>query len=391
MAGRSPIRKLLNIRSTSFLVVVALATGLVAPANGQSEQGPSLPSSRLDPASTARAIYPLGWFDSLTTPHLLPSMRSSGMNVVLPYTGESPGNLRGYLDRAQREGLKVYAEIDPALLLPPNPVLVRAFVELHRQHPAVHGWLLADEPTVGDKYRMLTPQLAEVLYQQIKSADPTRPVAIVFGVTENARPWVDAMDVLMYDDYVADAGTKEFRGLRGWLERLRERAQIAAPLEGYIPVLQAFGHDPRTGNPFMKKRLPTAKELRYITYAAIQHDSTGIMFWVHYRSRQHWIDRTLTPLSKEISPALRSMANGPVRGVSVSGGALRSTLFRDTRTNTQYLVVVHHGLGTVNAQVDLDPALRVVRAATSSRVLDVLGGRFADTFGPYAARLYRLT
>ena len=335
-------------------------------------------------------FFPMGWFDQIKTPSRLPGMRSAGMNSVLPYTETAAGSVRSYLDRARSYGLKVFVEIDRSLLMPPNPVLIKRFVEQHRGHSAVQGWLLADEPTIKPEYRAFTPDIAKLLYKQIKGADPKRPVAIVFGVSEDPRPFLPAMDVFMYDDYVADYGTPEFRGLWGWRNRLIQRGTWARSLNGYIPVLQGFGQD-INGKPHIGKRLPTSKEMRYISYTAVQYNATGLLFWVRYRSRTDWVTKVLTPISKEMAPALRAIGAGPISGVKVSGSAMRTTLFRDPSSRALYLVAVHHGLGNAKATITFSSSLNVDKATQSSGTTTVSSNKLVSTFGPYAARLYRLS
>jgi hypothetical protein len=390
--GRCAIRKLFDIRSTAFLLALAsvvLAAASAGVGNRVPDAGLPVADSRLA-VTRGRTFYPMGWWDHLNSPDRLAGMHSESMNTVMPYAG-SNGNVRAYLDQARRQGMKVFVQIDPLALVPPNPVLVRQFVDTYRKHPAVYGWLLADEPTLHVKYTAFTPDTAKMLYKQIKSVDPRHPVGIAFGVTEDPRPFVNSMDVLLYDDYVQDKGKPEFFGLWRWRKRLQERAAMARKLDGYMPILQGFGED-ANGKHFLDKRLPTTKELRYITFTSIQNDATGLFFWVRYRSRKDWIDRVLTPLVKEIVPARRALAAGPISGTRVlKGTALRSTLFRDARSGARYLVVVHNEAGTTRAEIKIDPKLKVDRASAKDGSVDISNGKLVAGFGSYAARLYRLS
>ncbi|MEX2539874.1 MAG: hypothetical protein WD646_14600 [Actinomycetota bacterium] len=331
----------------------------------------------------------MGWFDHLKAPDRLPGMRSAGMNNVMPYTGMAE-DVRPYLDRALRAGVKVFVEIDRLLLVAPDPTVVSLFIENYRHHPAVYGWLLMDEPTIDPDFRAVTPSMAKTIYRRIKAVDPKHPVGIVFGVKEDPRPWRPAMDVMLFDDYVQSSKVHEFWGLDRWRARLINRASIASSLRGYMPVLQAYGQDAQ-GRPQREKRLPTSREIRYMVYTAVQNKATGLFFWNRNMSLKGWIDKVMTPVSKEIAPALRAIAGGPVRGSSTSERRVRSTVFRDSRTKALYLVVVHNGGGTRKAQIKIDPKLGVSRARRASHgAFYMSGGKFVDKFGPYGARLYRL-
>jgi hypothetical protein len=92
-----------------------------------------------------------------------------------------------------------------------------------------------------------------------------------------------------------------------------------------------------------------------------------------------------------MAPALRAIAGGRIRGSSTSDRRVRSTLFRDSRTKALYLVVAHHGSGTLKVRIKIDPKLKVSRARRGSHGAFYLsGGKFVDKFGSYGARLYRL-
>lgn len=316
-------------------------------------------------------------------------MKSAGMNVIMPYT--HGGDPKPYLDRAHKAGMKVFVEIDRGLLILPIPSLVAMWVQNFKDHPAVYGWLLMDEPTIDPDYAFMSPSSANSVYQAIKSVDQKHPVGIVFGVKENPRPWLGAMDVLLFDDYVASVKVPELWGLNYWRNRLHDRAKIASGLKGYFPVLQAFGPD-SSGRPQEEKRLPTIRELRYQVYTAVQQDFvTGLMFFMRQKSRKSWVDKVLTPISKEISPALRAIARGTIGGTSTTEKRVTSAMFRDPKTNALYLVAVHHGGGSRKVDIKIDPKFGMTRARSGRSTWYLNSGRFfTDTLPAYGAKLYSL-
>lgn len=378
------LRKLFDIGTTACAVAIALALLVGA----QPTATVRLPATEARTVAS-RPFYPLGWFDRVDAPGNLVSMRSEGMNAVVPYNELGGATLRSYLDQAQSHGLKVFVEIDRVAVGTATAALVQTFVMMYRAHPAVAGWLLADEPTIDPAFRSLTPAKAAALYRTIKGVDH-KPVAIVFGVHENPRPWLGAMDVLMYDDYVTDQGQKEFYNLKGWLQRLQDRGRMAAKLDGYMPLIQSYGPD-AAGRPQETKRLPTRRELRYLTFTAMQYRATGIWFWARYRSRPAWIQKTLTPLSREISPAIGALRARPVSGASGSG-TTKTALFRDPRSGARYLVVVNHSPRSMRATINVARSLGMRKATSKTGgSYDISDGSFVRTFSQYEAQMYRLT
>lgn len=360
-------------RFCAFALVVALVA-IAAPATA----GPVPSAPRLSP-------FPLGWYDSVEYPERLAHFAQEGTDMVVAY------NLEGidptsYLDRALLSGVTVMLMIDRASAAKPNLTRVRAYVKRFKSHPALYGWHIADEPTIG-RWR-ISPESARKVYRTIRSVDPDHPVGIVFGKTENARPFIGAMDVMMFDDYPCVAKRPEFSALPKWWERLKDRAAIGRRVGGYIPVLQGFGEDER-GKPQIQKRLPTAAETRYMAFASIVAGANGIAYWTRYRTRSEWVRSTLVPVLSELRQLRPAVERGAVRGVHVAASSVTASLFNDPGDGSLVLIAVHHGRNNVVA------GLSVGSAASGGRAFEVRNGVMTpadpakDVFGPYEVRVYR--
>jgi hypothetical protein len=288
------------------------------------------------------------------------------MTLVLPYG--IARNLRGYLDAAHKQGLKVVVELDRRAVASGDTRAIARWVDASKRHPAVYAWYLADEPMLARPF--VSPIAARRAYLEIKARDPGHPVAIAFGIKEDAMPYRDAMDVMMYDDYPCTAHRKEFTGFRRWWERIRQRASVASGEDGFIPILQAFGED-RHGIPQYTKRLPTARELRYMAFASLQSGATGLLFWVRYRSRRGWVDSTLVPIVREIRKVGQAMGDvGSRRAARHEPDGVLVTSFHDARTGEPITVAVNHSDKPVNASYDVE------------------GRRVGEHLRPYEVRVY---
>lgn len=357
-----------------FAVVLAVA---MLPMGSPATAEP-LPHVRL-------SSFPLGWYDAVDFPESLMQFPREGIDTVVPY---NLNNLdpKPYLDSAYLSGVGVMLMIDRAWVMKPDLRRVRSFVSRFRSHPALYGWHLADEPTIG-KHRVSAGN-AKKVYQAIRSVDREHPVGIVFGIYEDARPFVDAMDVMLFDDYPCVVNRAEFSGLPRWWERLNDRAAIGRQVGGYIPVMQGFGEDAR-GKHFLQKRLPTAAEARYMAFASIVAGADGLVYWTRYRTRMDWVRSVLNPLVSELRQLRPAFERGPVPSVKVAARSVTASLFRHP-DGSLVLIAVHHGPGKVVAGLSVSSAIAGGRAIEVRNGSARLADPAKDVFGPYEVRVYRL-
>lgn len=328
--------------------------------------------------------FPLGWYDSVKRPERLPQFSQEGIDAVVPYNVDNIDE-RAYLDAALVTGVRVMLMIDRTLVMKEDLAKIRAFVARFKSHPAVSGWHLVDEPTIGPD--LVSPESARKAYKAIRAEDPTHPVAIVFGIYEDARPFVGAMDVLMFDAYPCVAGRPEFSNLPKWWTRIKDRADIARRVGAYIPVLQGFGED-QYDRHFLGKRLPTAAESRYMAFASIAAGADGLVWWTRYRSRLEWVKSVLDPLVAELRQLRPAIERGRLPGVTVTAQSVTASLYSDPGDGSLILIAVHHGPGDVVAglRVSDSHAQAVEMRNGHARLADPA----TDVFGPYEVKVYRL-
>ncbi|MGH2758089.1 MAG: hypothetical protein ACRDKJ_00835 [Actinomycetota bacterium] len=333
------------------------------------------------PTGARVSSFPLGWYDAIRRPERLSQFGQEGIDLAVPYNrdGVDPTS---YLDSALVSGVGVMLMIDRALAAKPDLARVRSYVARFKSHPALSGWHLADEPTI---YReRISPENARKVYRTIRSVDPDHPVAIVFGVSEDARPFIGAMDIMMLDDFVCVAKRPEFSTLPLWWKHLTDRAAIGRRVGGFIPVIQGFG------GPFLGKRLPTPAETRYMAFASIVAGATGIVYWTRYRARSEWVRSVLSPVLTELRQLRPAFERQAIPGVRVAAPSVTASLFREPGDGSLILIAVHHGSGNVVA------GLSVRSAALGGRAFEMRNGQARpadlekDVFGPYEVRVYRL-
>ena len=238
------------------------------------------------------------------------------------------------------------------------PAGIAAFAEALGR-PSLIGWYLFDEPdrTAGMRHETIFQA-----YRALKLADPKRPVFLALVTGASISEYADACDEIWYDYYPIAHGSREFAPLRG--QKYRKRLQQITDLirskhrEPWL-ILQGYGED-RDGEPQYGRRLPTSGEMRYMLYTALLQRPSGILFWTHYRAREDWISRVLTPLVREVRrivPDDLQAFDQPT--ISSSNGALQLSVIGST-AGGRFLVAVYHGERTTRITMRSENELAAV-------------------------------
>jgi hypothetical protein len=370
--------------SVALLLVAAIAFGVIARPSREE-------ASRTDVLGETAAQridmgFPVGWYDSLARKSALPQIALEGMDAVMPYYTRW-SDVGPYLDAAAAADVRVFFEFPRDIVRNVDTATIASIVSSLSSDETVAGWYLADEPTINEQLGPLSAASAATLYDTIKANDPDRPVAIAFTTGETAASYAAAMDVMMFDDYPCADGTAEFSTLRGWTSRLDAAAAAGANEGGFVPVIQAYGGA-------FNNRLPTAREERYMAYAAVQRGATGLFFWTHYRTDPAWVETALVPITRELRKLQPALAAGAKSGLTLTDHReVRTTVFRDPTTNAVYLIVTHNGDGTVRPRITFTGGLARARAVAilgSGRARAVTNRRFTTALGSYGVRVFRV-
>lgn len=201
---------------------------------------------------------------------------------------------------------------------------IAAYVALLKDHPALLGYYIADEPDGQGT----DPAWIKDTYDLLKVLDPYHPVTLVLNCMENPvysiGDYVDFAEVIMADPY--PIGLRNMVGCdtcEGSVTDVATRADTyMADLNGLKPlwmIPQAFGGEQHWD------RQPNARELRAMTYFAVIGGATGIQQFVlgallpeynqgiHWEPKSHmWAEaRQLALEIAQVSPALLSTDQPP--------------------------------------------------------------------------------
>lgn len=249
---------------------------------------------------TSGDIFPLGLY-CVEDPLDFPEIAAAGFNLVQPWRFEGGYDERypatveaalAYLDAAQEQGLRVFMSLPLydeqssyySRFVDPDGrrrgfAAIRERVSRLRDHPALFGWYLFDEP--DHPLAPVDPADLRRGYDEIKLADPAHPVGIASGIVlDESYPYFDCFDLFLPDPLeVPFCPPAAMLGpnLEAALRELRPRGKQVIQ---YVQIYN-IGKDLRcmAGReelaPFA--RYPTLEEIRFMSYFALLRGARGVI------------------------------------------------------------------------------------------------------------------
>jgi hypothetical protein len=316
---------------------------------------------------TAVPILPVGFYQyTITTPSdvVLPAKEAvHGHSLVSPYASTAApqsawfANMTKFMDRCAEVGFMVHFQLVRSLPFStvnhtpsytiihhtPSLCLQNAFQRLgndpatlsnithqinkFKDHPALFGWYLADEPDGQG----IAPSLLQPKYDLIKKLDPHHPVSMVFCAGGAAR-YAAGLDLIMVDPYPVP--NRDAASVASTLAKVRA---VGKPI---MLVAQAFGGGEGWA------RAPSAREERLMSYLGLLYDCVAIQYFIR---------------SAPISFPYAASAWGEIRKVAAEVLAIQSALAGGVRIKS---VSASEKLITAGAWIDRDGSIVVVVANT---------------------------
>jgi hypothetical protein len=256
---------------------------------------------------------------------MLDDLQKSPFDILVNYAGPA-GTLaqkRKYLDALAQRGLReifsvkdYYAKgvwgTSPYLKGRTEEEAVRQDIKPLKDHPAILGWYLSDEETdyaaVGQ------------FHKWAKQEDPDHLTLTLVNLlwAHQIAPFLDAGDVLCIDNYPVGNGgvltnvarhtdelVKVTKGIRpAWF--------VPQAYGGYMcrndfrditPEVQLLPSDIRT-----KGRAPTPREMRCMSYLAITHGATGLIYYYYKDIKMAYDSEIRWAAVKEIGREIKNLS-----------------------------------------------------------------------------------
>ncbi len=409
--------------------VAALTLALAAAA-------PTLSAAAQDNFDLIVYAHPAGYAPATGGP--AGTIKGLGGEVAIIYSqGLTENATRSYLNQANTVGLGVIVQVNTVWAGAPDTVdgngvrhgdKLQSYVTsmskfaVDNNLNSLRGWYIYDEPTLPasgyqqgyDLIKAADP-LGRPIYGDIDADEPNTQQNYYGSASDKTR------DVLTTHDYPFFVGDDEFEGLensglfgldRGWKHWMQQSQRGAASRnEPWVPVIQAFGHSgfgPVQRDDGKRWRLPTAEELRFMSYYNVAIGADGLAFWdsnFTYASQAfpdepygdtglRWAGGVLKPLLQELGEADAAFGEGAINaGVTDNRGDVTSLLFQDPNDSVYYLLAVNNTDGSEDPLFTLNSLIGRFGEAVAldtGTSFAITGNTFTDSLGDYGARTYRL-
>lgn len=327
----------------------------------------------------------------------LPEAGEKGFNLATTHgLSGDPLTFRADIDDAYANGMYAAASVGNGVW--EDLKQLERIVLACRDAPGLLVWELEDEPNhPKDPYRV-PPEKLKPAYELIRRLDPVHPVwlNLACGRLKDHQDYRDIADIHSDDTYpvpVASVTTVaqysdsvvDGSGKLGWMW-----VQMA-PLRG--------GETDRA---------PTMAEVRCMTYMAVAHGISGVLYFsFHYGGEgwEWWVTDSpaawtqwsdLTAELHRLTPYLVApQAPGQVTAESTDGAGDAATALHLSLRRTKggyFLIAVNGSTSTVKARITVPVTGVTPQAAVRSenRLINVEDGSLEDTFAPHEVHLYEL-
>ena len=265
---------------------------------------------------------------------------------------------------------------------------IRRAVNLHKDHPGLLTWYIADEPECHDK----SPALMQKMYRFVAEADPYHIVSIVNNSPMGHHAYKDCADVYSPDVYMYHRKDKfDYDLTRERVVASLDEAYKAT--EGRKPiwvVIQIF--DPSTFGNWPTLRGPTFGELRASTYLAIVHHANGFFFYNNPNPYSEYPEVKIA-LEECIVPELRHFESvillGAERPLTVRSATGKVHAMLKEHDGDTYLFAVSGSGPATTATFEIPGGIEgKLNVIGEQREVSVIDRAFSDDFADYDARVY---
>lgn len=252
---------------------------------------------------------------------------TKGFNTI-QISGSNPASYRKALDRALASNLMGLVALEGLM---DNRYLIRQIVEKCKNHPALLGWCLQDEPNLrlaiqNDEYKEPPEKLLKV-YNLIKSIDPGHPVFLnLINTAGDYKIYTHTTDIIATDIYPVPS--VPFNTIVAGLEVAKSE------VGNNKPIWFATQMSPVRADLGTKDRAPTPEEIRCMSYLAIIHGVKGLSYYAYSDpgwliskdNPQLWSSfKGLTDELKEIAPVVFApTAKIEVKSEIIGGDTVRT-------------------------------------------------------------------
>lgn len=338
-------------------------------------------------------FFPIGLWSAPDTDRALYELGRAGFNLVYRTT-VTPA----VLDRFARYNLKAVAGIRHAL--PTEPAARRQWedatrtrVDATRQHPALLGYFLIDEPLWCGA--PLEP-LMEV-YRFHRQLDPYRPIwsnEAPRGTVADCARYAQACDITGVDIYpVPEGGShsemedKTLTSVGRYAEKMRQSVADRKPV---WMALQGFAWKHLDDRKAADAVYPTWEQSRFMAYDAILHGAAGITYWGTHTIYDPDFWTVLFRVASELRDLSRVFVAPSVSPALVTCTAPGIAFLHKVCDGQGFLIVANEGKESRDVALAV-PYTGAMTVLFENRAVAVRDGALSDRFGPNEVHVYATT
>lgn len=313
-----------------------------------------------------------------------PYLKDIGINTVQGINTTNLDAIQAQLDGAQANGLKLLVTLYNNMKVKENFDLTRSIVTRFKDHPAVLGYMIMDEPSGHG----ITQQELLDAYKLIRSIDANHPTYMVEGSPAVYRSTGQAADILVTDVYPYNSVYMQPITAVG--DGVRKAVADVEDVKPVWTVLQMF----RLSPPSPWNYLPTIDEVRNMAYQSFLAGSKGLAYYSINDPGWSLRDSELWPGLVQFKDELSLMG-----GLVTEGSKIRENISGPVqwgvwqKGSEQYIVAINTTKEEQDATIPFDQAGNEVELLYGEEPaqFDSWDPALAVHLGPQQTFVYRVT
>jgi len=311
-----------------------------------------------------KPFFPAGFYSIAQGDENTP-IAKAGYNLVV---GVKIHSLNEWLDNCQAAGLYGIVRLPKKFAVDKDENAIREFIRNIKDHPALFGYYLFDEPSPEKQYQ--TPEKIKPVYDIVADEDPYHPMVICINHEDFIVQYLECLDILLTDFYPVLNKKTLFDGFS---DEIKKSIIDVNGMKPFWPVIQSFGEDTIQG--MDKKSInitPTPDQIRFMTYLCLMNRINGIMFFSYHVFNQR------VPVNKnpgkytyelggylpeeqpalwgalvELSPEIKLIGNNLIKNNNKFGISKSIIWMKTLHDNGDALFVGVNSNGSVDTNLDL--------------------------------------
>lgn len=319
-------------------------------------------------------------------------VKAAGFNCTVLYH-DKLDLLTPALDSCQAAGLKAFVYPTLPFVEWTKGVTVEKVhedIDARRNHPAVLGWYVVDEPEGIGKAPV---EPVRNMYQTIKEYDQDHPCTAVIMSPRAAKDYSGCCDIMWIDPYPIPRQPVTYvsESVSGSVKNINKDKPLWC-----IP--QAFDWSVWQTGKIDKIHRPTDDEERCMTYLALVNGAKGIIYWAYTSSKynitdypEHWA--YMKKLAGEISgltPILMTPTVNSKLNVNAKSNSIETMVKK--MNGEWYVFAVNSATEPCKAELKLTGAKSEnLNVMFENRSLSVKACSWTDDFKPLEVHVYKLS